>query len=162
MAGLGFGRVLHPGETFPEVLYEEQLTLPTPYQQADQAGGVGFVDAIAVDPAFRGHGLGDSITTRLIQELEALGATAILSQAWRRPDGVVPMAGIFSRHGMEVLGEVHGIWDEECRAGTMVCPYCGPDHGCTCSAVIYGRLLHASETRRRRVDDDAPTTARLS
>ena len=66
------------------------------YAGLDLAGDTGDVMTVAVDPAYRGLGVGDALVTDLVSRARTAGVGALLLEV--RADNA-PALGLYERHG---------------------------------------------------------------
>lgn len=92
-------------------------------------GPVGLLQSIAVQPEWRGQGLGTELACRRIEALRALGATAIVACSWEhgRPGRSRP---ILERLGFELVTQIEEAWKGQS------CPVCGSDCRCGSSLML--------------------------
>ena len=68
------------------------------YAGVDLAGDTGDVMTVAVDPAYRGRGVGDALVREVVARSRDRGATALLLEV--RADNA-PARALYARHGFE-------------------------------------------------------------
>lgn len=109
--------------------------IPPDIKRADEAGTLGFLKTVCVEPDFQGRGVATALIKECLNNLVTLGAETLICIAWKRPDGV-SIGGILSKLGFHEWITLDKFWAEESESLNYSCPVCG-DPPCNCSAVIY-------------------------
>lgn len=84
---------------------------------------------IAVDPDFRGQGIGKRLTEERLKYLN--DCESVVSYAWVRPDGRCMSCKNLENFGFELEEELEDYYSDT----RMNCKYCGT--GCNCTARLY-------------------------
>jgi GNAT superfamily N-acetyltransferase len=99
-------------------------------------GMVGHIRLVAVEPAWRRHGVATALVRELAGRCEALGATSHLTYAWvHGEDGTAPMAGVLAEAGFFRSRRIEGFYS---GIVGVSCPACGHSP-CVCPADLYLR-----------------------
>lgn len=98
----------------------------------------GWLNFGAVDPAWRGHGIGRRLFSHRLDWLRAQGVEIILSIGWERRDAPTSRP-LFEGHGFEPIQEFPGYYAEH----RWQCPDCGiwksEDGDCRCSMTLWAK-----------------------
>jgi GNAT superfamily N-acetyltransferase len=123
----GFVRGRHRLEEIPEDL-----------AKADAAGALGVIRTIAVDPAYRGKGIGTTLLQIVHDSLVGLGADKLIVTFKRGPrDSRVE--GIMAQLGFREWVRLETYWKARCDAGEFDCVH--RTNGCECEAVFYQKAV---------------------
>ena len=87
---------------------------------------------IAVDPDFRGQGIGKRLTEERLKYLN--DCESVVSYAWVRPDGRCMSCKNLENFGFELEEELEDYYSDT----RMNCKYCGT--GCNCTARLYRKI----------------------
>jgi GNAT superfamily N-acetyltransferase len=137
IAGFVRGRLLPEGglDDFIEHRLEE---IPEDLAKADAAGALGVIRTIAVDPAYRGKGIGTTLLQIVHDSLVGLGADKLIVTFKRGPrDSRVE--GIMAQLGFREWVRLETYWKARCDAGEFDCVH--RTNGCECEAVFYQKAV---------------------
>ena len=99
-----------------------------------ESAPVGYINAVSVSDAVKGHGAGYKMMDACLAEFAARGVTTACALAWKSVTGVTNIGHILERHGLESVMELKGYWND-LHPDEDICPVCG--NPCRCSAVLY-------------------------
>ena len=138
LAGFALGRVL-PRGGLREFLEQRVLDIPADLNAADAEGTLGVIQAIAVDPRFRGNKIGTKLLRAVHDAIVGRGGDKLIVTFKRGPDeGRVD--GIMRRLGFEQWVKLDSYWKESCEQGLFDCVH--RTNGCGCEAIFYRKTVY--------------------
>jgi ribosomal protein S18 acetylase RimI-like enzyme len=151
--GFASGKLLEKGGLRGELPNFPSGQLDRTIRFHDAKGQLAVIDAIGVDLAFQGKGIGLKLAEALNGLLERRGARLLIAAAWSQtPDRsnperiLVNAAGMLEASGFKKHTTVKTYWKDDCDRGRFLCPVrCDT---CTCGAIFY--LKHIEDIERRR------------
>lgn len=103
-----------------------------------RGGKIGYLATMAVDPDFRGHGLGRKLTKMCLEQFSDWGVTSIYSFGWTDHEGC-HIQNTLESSGFEVLGFLPGYYRQASIDDGFDCPTCG--NPCDCSIKLFEQIL---------------------
>ncbi|MFZ4586071.1 MAG: GNAT family N-acetyltransferase [Acidimicrobiia bacterium] len=99
----------------------------------------GIIDDLAVDPEWRGNGIGTALMDAGLRHLRTAGCTIVLTEVWR--SGIYESFGLATRAGFETVVHVIGYWSAASNDAISGwdCKTCG--RPCKCPATLMRRAL---------------------
>lgn len=137
LIGFNYSRIMREGK-LKVILKNRQINIPPDIKHADEAGTLGLLKTMCIEPEYQGHGVGTKLIEECLNKLTRLGSETIISIAWETPSGI-PISGIFSRFGFHEWVRLENFWREESISQGYSCPVCGTP--CNCPAVLYKRSV---------------------
>lgn len=94
------------------------------------SGTVGLLESVAVTPAWRGFGVGMSLTLTRMAFLRGLGCATVMALSWEsgQPQRSRPL---LERVGFRCRAQLSGVWEGS------ACPLCGPSCGCSAALMVW-------------------------
>jgi ribosomal protein S18 acetylase RimI-like enzyme len=132
--GFAYARITEKDE-LKVILKNRKIYIPPDIKRADEAGTLGFLKTVCVEPDFQGRGVATTLIKECLNNLVTLGAETLICIAWKSSAGV-PIGGVLSKLGFREWITLDKFWAEESKSLNYSCPVCG-DPPCNCSAVLY-------------------------
>jgi GNAT superfamily N-acetyltransferase len=93
---------------------------------------VGYLQAIAVSPEYRGQGVGARLLAARIERLAELGVDRLIACAWSSQAFGCHVGPLLEKAGMRPIGRAAHFYN-----GWLPCPICNAE--CDCAAIVYVR-----------------------
>lgn len=138
LLGFSQGRLL-PQDGLQEYLEHRVSDVPRDIAEADRAGTLGTIEAIAVAPEFRSSGVGTKLVRILHDVLIGRGADKLVVSFKRGPNAT-NVDGMMDRLGFDVWTRLPTYWRERCESGDFLCA--DRHNGCTCEALLYRKAVY--------------------
>lgn len=138
MAGFVLMRMLKKGE-FKKELKGQDYKIPRDIAMAEDNESIGFIEAIATDPAYQGKGVGTKLVAKAQSVLKKAGAEMITAMGWK-PEQVNIGPTLYAA-GFKDRAEFVRFWYEESLEDDAPdCPGCGKPP-CECGAVLFSKAV---------------------
>jgi ribosomal protein S18 acetylase RimI-like enzyme len=137
IAGFTLLRMLKTGDLEVE-LKGHPYKIPRDLQHADSSETIGFIEAIATDPAYQRRGIGTKLVEKSICVLQKNGAEIITAMGWKTKD--VHIGPTLLAQGFKERVEFENFWLEESKKEPYDCPECGAPP-CYCGAVLFSKAI---------------------
>ena len=125
-------------KAFEKELKGHEYKIPRDIEIAAKHDALGFIEAIATDPAFQKRGIGSKLIQKSLDVLQARGAEMVCALGWKTEKvHIEPAMNIFEfskRH------EFEKFWYEESIEKNEKCHYCGLP--CTCGSVLFTKVMN--------------------
>src|SRR5690606_7250923 len=89
-----------------------RIHMPNKVVELDDAGRLGTIRTVVVDPAYRGRGIASTLVAEAERRLTDSGVSVIASTGWTTADGT-HIGGVLTRLGYWEMPRVEGFWTDE-------------------------------------------------
>ncbi len=138
LAGFTLLRLLKKDEFIKE-LKGQKYKLPRDIDMANENETIGFIEAIATDPAYQGKGVGTKLVDKSLTRLKKAGAEMVTAMGWKPEQ--VNIGPTLTAAGFKDRAEFERFWyNESLEDDAADCPGCGKPP-CECGAVLFSKAI---------------------
>jgi ribosomal protein S18 acetylase RimI-like enzyme len=137
IVGFTLLRMLKTGD-FEKELKGHTYNIPRDLQHANACETIGFIEAIATDPAYQKRGIGTKLVEKSTTVLQKNGAEIITAIGWKTK--TVHIEPTLIAQGFKQRVEFKEFWLEESKQEPYDCPECGAPP-CYCGAVLFSKAV---------------------
>ena len=100
---------------------------------------IGYIDSIAVDINYSGHGIGTLLLKETVSRLKESNTTFSIMAGWKNKDQV-NIRNLAIKEGFKEEFTIENFWKDDSIEFNFDCTACGSPP-CLCSAIIYTKFL---------------------